>query len=150
MNMNRKAAIALIAPLVLGGVLGYPRRASSTPASGVSTEEPALRRALRALWAEHAIWTRQYIVAAVAGTPDANQAAAGLLKNQEDIGSAIAPYYGDQTGPRLAELLKGHILIAVDLVAAARAGDDSKLKDADRRHCQAVPWELLSVWSGRG
>ena len=34
------------------------------------------------------IWTREYIVAAVAGTPDADAAAGRLLKNQEDIGAA--------------------------------------------------------------
>lgn len=134
MKMNRKTAIALIVPLVFGGVLGYPRQASSQlAASGVSVKELALRQAMRALWAEHAIWTRQYIIAAVAGTPDASQAAARLLKNQEDIGTAMAPYYGPQAGAKLSELLKGHILIAVDLVAAAKGGDDSRFKDADRR-----------------
>ena len=37
------------------------------------------------------IWTSEYIVAAVAGTPDADAAAGRLpLRNQEDIGAAIA------------------------------------------------------------
>ena len=65
-----------------------------------TTSEP-LRLALRKLWSDHVIWTRQYIVAAVAGTPDADAAAGRLLKNQEDIGSAIVTYYGQDAGDGL-------------------------------------------------
>lgn len=61
----------------------------------------SLRTSMRRLWADHAIWTRQCIVAAVAGTADAEHAAARLLKNQEDIGNAIVPYYGEEAGAAL-------------------------------------------------
>jgi hypothetical protein len=94
-----------------------------------STREP-VRLALRKLWSDHVIWTRQYIVAAVAGTPDADAAAGRLLKNQDDIGAAIVPYYGDAAGKALSGLLREHIMIAVDLVAAAKQGDN----DAFARH----------------
>jgi hypothetical protein len=93
----------------------------------------SLRTGMRRLWADHAIWTRQYIVAAVAGTPDAEQAAARLLRNQEDIGNAIAPYYGQQAGAALTRYLKEHIMIAVDLVAAAKDGDTARFNTYDRR-----------------
>jgi hypothetical protein len=43
------------------------------------------------LWADHVIWTRQYVVSAVAGDPSAQAASTRLLKTQEDIGSAIVP-----------------------------------------------------------
>lgn len=81
----------------------------------------ALKLAVRKLWADHVIWTRQYVVAAVAGTLDAEAAAGRLLKNQEDIGNAIVPYYGKAAGDGLTGVLKQHILIAVDLIAAAKA-----------------------------
>ena len=58
----------------------------------MATQEP-VRLAIRKLWSDHVIWTRQYIVAAVAGTPDAGTAAERLLKNQEDIGAAVAGFY---------------------------------------------------------
>jgi hypothetical protein len=92
-----------------------------------------VRLALRKLWSDHVIWTREYIVAAVGGTPDADAAAGRLLKNQEDIGAAIVPYYGQDAGDGLTDLLKQHILIAVDLVAAAKSGDDSAFQQHDRR-----------------
>jgi hypothetical protein len=97
-----------------------------------SSTEP-VRNALRKLWADHVIWTRQYIVAAVAATPDADAAAGRLLKNQEDIGAAIVPYYGDAAGDRLTALLKQHIMIAVDLVAAAKTGDQAAFATHDAR-----------------
>ena len=89
----------------------------------MATIREPVRLALRKLWSDHVIWTREYIVAAVAGTPDAGDAATRLLKNQEDIGAAVAGFYGQPAGDRLTELLKEHIMIAVDLVAAAKTGD---------------------------
>ena len=97
-----------------------------------TTREP-VRLALRKLWSDHVIWTREYIVAAVAGTPDAGAAATRLLSNQEDIGVAVAGFYGQAAGDRLTGLLKEHILIAVDLVEAARTGDQSAFATHDAR-----------------
>jgi hypothetical protein len=97
-----------------------------------SHAEP-VRLALRKLWSDHVIWTREYIVAAVAGTPDAEAAAGRLLKNQDDIGAAIVPYYGAAAGQALTSLLRDHILIAVDLVAAAKKGDDAEFARHDKR-----------------
>jgi hypothetical protein len=99
----------------------------------MATSKEPVRLALRKLWSDHVIWTRQYIVAAVAGTPDADAAAGRLLKNQEDIGAAIAGYYGDAAGGKLTDLLKEHIMIAVDLVGAAKSGDQAAFARNDAR-----------------
>ena len=93
----------------------------------------SLRTGMRRLWTDHAVWTRQYIVAAVAGTSDAEAAAARLLRNQEDIGNAIVPYYGQEAGEALTNFLKDHILIAVDLVAAAKDGNTVRFNIFDRK-----------------
>ena len=93
----------------------------------------SLRTGMRRLWADHAIWTRQYIVAAVAGTADAESAAARLLRNQEHIGNAIVPFYGEEAGAALTKYLKEHILIAVDLVAAAKDGNAVRFGIFDRK-----------------
>jgi hypothetical protein len=97
-----------------------------------NSAEPG-RLALRKLWSDHVIWTRMYIVAAVAGSADADAAAGRLLKNQEDIGEAIVPYYGKDAGKHLTDLLKQHILIAVDLVAAAKSGNSDEFAKHDAR-----------------
>lgn len=93
----------------------------------------SLQRGLYRLWVDHVVWTRQYVVSAIAGTPDAEAAAARLLKNQEDIGNAFVPYYGPDVAGAVTDLLKQHILIAVDLVDAALKDDQDRFKDADRR-----------------
>jgi len=72
---------------------------------------------MRRLWADHVIWTRDYVVAAIAGTEDADAIATRLLKNQDDIGNAIVPIYGQDAGAELTRLLREHITIAVDLLA---------------------------------
>jgi hypothetical protein len=99
----------------------------------MATSKEPVRLALRKLWSDHVIWTREYIVAAVAGTPDAGAAAGRLLKNQEDIGAAIVGFYGQAAGDKLTELLKAHIMIAVDLVAAAVSGDQAAFARHDAR-----------------
>ena len=91
----------------------------------------SLTLALRRLWADHVIWTREYVVAAIADAPDAGAVANRLLKNQEDIGNAVVPFYGGAAGRKLTELLKEHVMIAVDLVGAAKSGDQTKFSQAD-------------------
>ena len=97
------------------------------------TKAVELKEGMRRLWTDHVVWTRGYIVAAVANDPSASAQSARLLRNQEDIGNAIKPFYGEDAGNKLTALLKDHILIAVDLVTAAKAGDNTKVADADRR-----------------
>jgi len=99
----------------------------------MATSKEPVRLALRKLWSDHVIWTREYVVAAVAGSPDADAAAGRLLKNQEDIGAAVAGFYGQEAGDKLTALLKEHILIAVDLVAAAKSGDQAAFATHDGR-----------------
>ena len=61
------------------------------------TDGGSFRNTMRELWAEHVIFTRDYIVAATSNSPDASAIAARLMKNQEDIGSAIAPSSSSRT-----------------------------------------------------
>ena len=75
--------------------------------------------------------TQAVLGAAPASHADA--AAARLLRNQDDIGKAIVPYYGEAAGNKLTDLLKQHIMIAVELVGDATAGDDAKFAKDDRR-----------------
>jgi hypothetical protein len=85
---------------------------------------------MRRLWEDHITWTRLFIVSAVAGLPDTGPTAERLLQNQADIGNAIKPFYGEAAGDQLTALLRDHILIAADLVTAAKAGDTAALEAA--------------------
>src|SRR5688572_1686584 len=98
-----------------------------------SQQEIGLTLAMDALWEDHVTWTRIFIISVTSDLPDADSAAQRLLQNQVDIGNAIKPFYGDAAGEQLTALLKDHILIAADLLAAAKAGDTAKLEDANKR-----------------
>ena len=91
------------------------------------------QQAVRKLWEDHVTWTRVYIIAALADLPEADIAAQRLLQNQTDIGNAVKPFYGDKAGDQITALLKDHILIAADLLTAAKAGDTAGFEDANRR-----------------
>ncbi len=97
------------------------------------TKVNELKIALHDLWIQHIVWTRLYIVAAAADQPDASFAAERLLKNQEDIGNAVKPFYGEQVGNQLTAQLKEHITIAVGLLKAAKAGNNTALGDTEEK-----------------
>ena len=127
-----KPFVVLAAVSVIGGGASTPVTSTSS-AGAVSPSSVALQTAMRKLWADHVLWTRQYIVSTVLNDPSAQAASVRLLKNQADIGNAVVPYYGAAAGAKLTDLLKQHILIAVDLVSAAKAGNAAKQADADKR-----------------
>jgi hypothetical protein len=56
-----------------------------------------------------------------------------LLANQDDIGDAIRPYYGEEAGEALSALLRDHILIAADILNAAKSGDSAGVEEANAR-----------------
>jgi hypothetical protein len=99
-----------------------------------TTSETELRTAMRELWVDHVVYTRQFIADTVHDLPSLDQTTQRLLENQENIGDAIKPFYGEQAGDQLTNLLKEHILIAADVLSAAKkAGDDEALADAQQR-----------------
>lgn len=63
----------------------------------------------------------------LAGIKDQKDVLARLLKNQDDIGNLIKPYYGVEAGNKLTALLKEHILIAGKIIDAAKKGDQKNL-----------------------
>ena len=95
--------------------------------STVPVHTASLRDDMRKLWEDHITWTRNYIIAAEAGSPDTDATATRLLQNQTDIGDAMKPLYGDAAGTQLTALLRDHILTAADLITAAKANDADKV-----------------------
>ena len=118
--------LASVVSIIIGGLL------IAAPVSAQHVDKATqLHQDMRKLWTDHTVWTRDYIIAAVDDKPDAMAAANRLMKNQEDIGNAVAAYYGAAAGQQLSSLLKQHIGIAVDLIKAAKAGDQAAQKAAN-------------------
>jgi len=131
-NIKRlRLMITMILPMTL--VLACQIGAQAQTAGSTASSATTLRQDMRKLWTDHTVWTRDYIIAAIGDQPDASTAANRLMKNQEDIGEAVANYYGKTAGDKLTSLLKEHISIAVDLIKAAKAGDKAGQQQADGR-----------------
>jgi hypothetical protein len=105
----------------------------SAPSVVLTKKAVAFHDDMRKLWEDHITWTRLAILSLEGGTPDTDATVARLLRNQADIGNAVKPFYGEAASNKLTQLLRGHILIAADLIAAAKAGDSAKLADAQTR-----------------
>jgi len=95
--------------------------------------EVDLRNAMRQLWEEHIVYTRNFIISALADLEDTGKVAERLLRNQDDIGNAIKPIYGEEAGKKLSALLRDHILIAADIVKAAKAGDNDSVAKGQKK-----------------
>ena len=99
-------------------------------AARISRSEFVLRQEMRRLWEDHITWTRLAIISLTTDSPDTEATVGRLLQNQTDIGDAVKPFYGEAAGNELTRQLRLHILIAADVVAAARAGDETELAEA--------------------
>ena len=85
---------------------------------------------MRRLWEDHITWTRLAIVTFAHGGAGFDATAARLMQNQQDIGDAVKPFFGDAAGEQLTALLTDHIAIAVDLLQAAKAADTTAFETA--------------------
>ncbi len=86
---------------------------------------------MRKLWVNHIVWTRNVILCIVDDLPGKDQALNRLMKNQIEIGNIIKPYYGEEAGKKLTELLFEHINIASDVVKEAKIGNTNMLDDVN-------------------
>jgi hypothetical protein len=127
------AALAVSGGHVAEAHRGHTAHTGRTATAGISRKELALRNEMRRLWEDHVTWTRMAVVSLVAGSPDTEATVARLLRNQADIGNALEPFYGASAGNALTQELRRHILIAAELVTAAKAGDQAKAADAQGR-----------------
>ena len=131
--MKNHVLCIVLALLVATGAYFAGARFGLGTMGSITPKRCGLRTAMRKLWSDHVWWTRDYLITAIAGMPDVGPATNRLLKNQEDIGAAVASYYGQEAGDALTKLLKEHIMIAAEVVKAAKEGNDAALKDADAR-----------------
>jgi ABC-type Fe3+ transport system substrate-binding protein len=81
----------LLASLAAIGMLHAPASTAAQAPQHHKAEVSAadtLRQDMRKLWTDHVVWTRAYVVAAVADQPDARAAATRLLKKSGAVPAA--------------------------------------------------------------
>jgi hypothetical protein len=133
----KRAIVGMVAVFAVFALAAGPAHSqmSDPMAKGMMLTKPALDlgMAMRKLWEDHITYTRNFIISSLAGLEDAGKIAERLLKNQDDIGDAIKPVYGEEAGKKLAGLLREHILIAADVVKAAKGGKSGELDTANKK-----------------
>lgn len=130
--MKKTALYLLLTSFVLASSSQFTY-AADAPTPTVSKAQEDLRTAMRKLWEDHITYTRNYIISSLADLEDQQAIAERLLKNQDDIGNAVKAYYGDDAGKKLSSLLRDHILIATEVVKAAKANDKTALEPAQKK-----------------
>jgi hypothetical protein len=129
---RKSVRVIMVSLLLVASLLAviFPMRAAEAKAK---TDDQAFHDAMRKLWEDHITWTRLVIVSLVNDLPDSGPTVQRLLQNQDDIGDAIKPFYGDAAGEQLSALLRDHILIAAEIIQAAKNGDTAAQNDAITR-----------------
>src|SRR5438034_1294292 len=120
MSRNARFAVLLAVLLLLPNV-------------AYAHSKAAFHDAMRKLWEDHVTWTRLFIIDVAAGSADKDVTTQRLLQNQTDIGNAVVDFYGRDAGNKLTALLRDHILIAANIVTAAKAGDNAKVASENKR-----------------
>jgi len=129
----RASTAALVAALLLPALIlaSSAGAATSTAHAQSPAAQVALHSAMRTLWDQHMEWTWSTVVAFATSPSSLKPTLTRLLQNQTDLGNAIKPYYGNAAGNTLSKLLHTHILDAVPVLEAAKAGDKAALNKAN-------------------
>jgi hypothetical protein len=114
-----------------GEILLIPHESSNSQNNYAA--ETIIINTLRTLWEQHVAWTRMTIISAAAGMPDLNMVVTRLLRNATDMADALKPFYGESDAKKFENLIKDHLTIALQLVTAAKKGDNKNAQDAERR-----------------
>jgi hypothetical protein len=123
-------------PAIILGFLFFavlPGHAQMSGMRPTISKAEQLRVSMHKLWEDHVVWTRNVILNIMDDSPGTDQAVNRLLKNQDDIGNAIKPIYGNAAGSELTRLLREHITIAAELLKAAKVDNKTAFSDANKR-----------------
>lgn len=127
MSIKRTMMMALPILILMVSLLGCKK---DTPEKISGTETEQLRADMRQLWSEHMEWTYATVDAFFHDGNSLEAKLNRLLLNQQHIGSSIVPFFGQEAGDHLADLLTTHITDAVPVLTAAQEGNDADLEEA--------------------
>ena len=89
----------------------------------ITPAQVELSNTLRRLWIEHVLWTRMFIQSTLDSSGAVEEVTNRLLQNPVDFAAALTPLYGETAAGRFEAFFRDHLLIAAQLVNAAKAGD---------------------------
>lgn len=116
-------------------------------------KEVGLMNSMRMLWEQHTAWTRMTIISIAHNLPDLDFTVKRLLRNPKDFEILFKHFYGEEKARQFGALLKGHLVIAGELVKAVKAGDSraaAKLEADWYKNADEIAAYLTSInshWS---
>jgi len=102
-------------------------------AMGASKSEVYLRNIMRMLWEQHIVWTRMTIISIIKDLPDLDFVTNRLLQNPIDFKKVLKPFYGDEIASQFSDLFTSHLVIAAQLVKAAKSGYNNEAAATEKR-----------------
>lgn len=130
-NLNLKKLVVL--SLCIGAMFFTSCKKDDPVTPDTGLNNAVFKEQMRYLWSDHAVWTRDVIVAILDQSAVTDASLQRLLANQVDIGNAIKPYYGEAGGQALTDLLTEHIVVAGELLVAARDGNTQGFNEANAK-----------------
>ena len=104
--------------------------------NGYTPQQLCLMNQLQQLWAQHVYWTRFFIISTAEELGDLAPVTDRILQNPKDFAQLFAPIFGMNIANQFQELLTQHLLIAADLVNAAKNGEPEKADIARKKWYQ--------------
>lgn len=101
--------------------------------NGYTQQQTCSMNKIRQLWSQHVYWTRFSIISAAEGLDDLEPVTNRLLQNPKDFAQFLTPIYGTKIAGQFQELFTQHLLIADELVSAAKNGDTEKANYARKK-----------------
>lgn len=115
-NLSKNSMKFLVAILLMKQVdVGYAQVVSKQDTVVIS--EMQFKNNMRKLWEEHLLWSRNSTLCLVDGLPGKEESIKRLKKNAVEIGLIMKAYYGDELGDEIADLIKTHVSIYLELVS---------------------------------
>ena len=115
----------LLLPIMLAG-----NSAQQSAADEPKMDSRAFRNKMHRLWENHGNWTRLFTISTLDDLEYRDPTRNHLLENQNNIGKALKPFYGDEAGERFAGLLEAHVQIAGEMLQAAKNADVTAFEDS--------------------
>jgi hypothetical protein len=98
------------------------------------------------LWTDHVFYTRNAVISLLSNLGDIKEITDRLMKNQEQLGSMLRPYYDSAQVDHLVELMQVHVTMAVEIITAAQNNQNTKdLITLWRSHSDQIIMSFLEM-----
>ncbi len=97
-------------------------------------------------WDNHINYTRDAIISILHNVGDTSAIVSRLMKNQEDIGHILVPYYGNNNATLFTNLLKEHVSLTADIVNGIKSNSNiDQITNKWRENASAIATLLAKL-----